>query len=141
LVALVPKGWLDSLMMQAGRGSWYPTLATKTKTSRGWGTQILVTFASRNADPSTSLRSAQDDSIFVQLRMTAFMVLVDYRDGSTRSSCESGLDGIVDVVAIHEFVDTHALLADGVQECAGIAGEDFADGGVAEHGVEAADAG
>jgi hypothetical protein len=51
------------------------------------------------------------------------------------------LDGVVDVVAVDEFVDAEALLADVVKELRGVAGEDLGDGGVAEHGVQAADAG
>ena len=51
------------------------------------------------------------------------------------------LNGVVDVIAVDQFVDAQALLADGVEKCGGVAGENFADGGVAEHGVEAADAG
>ena len=47
----------------------------------------------------------------------------------------------MDVVAVDEFVDAEALLADVVEERRGVAGEDFGDGGVAEHGVQAADAG
>ena len=59
----------------------------------------------------------------------------------SHSNCQGGLDGVVNVVAVNEFMDAHALLANGVKERSGIAGEDFADGGVAEHGVKAADAG
>ena len=46
----------------------------------------------------------------------------------------------MDVIAVDEFVNAHALLADGVQECGRVAGQDFADGGVAQHGVQTADA-
>ena len=53
---------------------------------------------------------------------------------------QRGLDGVVHVIAVDEFVNAQALLADGVQECRRIAGQNFADGGVAEHGVQPADA-
>ena len=43
------------------------------------------------------------------------------------------------VMAIDELVDFHALLADGVEKAGRVAGENFADGGEAERGVEAAD--
>src|SRR5580704_10420268 len=38
-------------------------------------------------------------------------------------------------------MDSHALLSDGVKECAGITRQNLMDGGVAEHGVETANAG
>ena len=58
-----------------------------------------------------------------------------------RSDSQRGLDGVLDVVAVHDFVDAHALLADGVKERGGIAVEDLADRSETEHGVKAADAG
>ena len=47
----------------------------------------------------------------------------------------------MNVVAVDEFVDAEALLADVVEKRSRIAGENFTDGGVAEHGVQPADAG
>ena len=33
---------------------------------------------------------------------------------------QCGLDRILNVIAVHEFVNVHALLADGMQKCRGI---------------------
>jgi len=47
----------------------------------------------------------------------------------------------VDVVAVDEFVNAHALLANAVEKGSSVSGENFTDGCVAEHGVKAADYG
>ena len=46
----------------------------------------------------------------------------------------------MDVIAINEFVNAHALLTNGVQKCGRVSGQDFANGGVAQHGVKSPDA-
>src|SRR5579859_6497837 len=56
------------------------------------------------------------------------------------SDSKRGLDRVLDVVAVHDFVDAHALLANGVKECGSIAVQNFADRGIAEHGVQFANA-
>src|ERR1700728_822666 len=50
------------------------------------------------------------------------------------------LDGILNVVAVEEIMDAQALLANRVEKRCRVALTDFADGGVAEHGVETTDA-
>jgi len=52
---------------------------------------------------------------------------------------QGGLDGVMNVVAVDEIVDAHALLADGVQKAGCIAGQNFSDAGESQHGVQPAD--
>ncbi len=46
----------------------------------------------------------------------------------------------MDVVAIDQFVNEHALFANGVQKCGRVSGKDFANRGVTQHGVKSPDA-
>src|SRR5580693_1338786 len=57
------------------------------------------------------------------------------------SNGQSGLDLVLHVVAIDQFMNAHGLLANGVQECGWISGEDLSDAGVAELCVQQADDG
>src|ERR1035438_1165950 len=54
---------------------------------------------------------------------------------------QRGLDGVVHIVAVDELVYAHALLTDSVEESRRIPANYLADGGVTEHGVQAANDG
>src|ERR1700721_1753929 len=62
------------------------------------------------------------------------------RDESSPSDGQRGLDGVLDVIAVHDFVDAHALMANGVEECGSISIQDFADRSETEQGMQFANA-
>ena len=54
---------------------------------------------------------------------------------------QRGLNGVLNVVPIHQLMNAHALLADGVKKGRRVAGENLADGCVHQHRVQSANSG